>query len=165
MFLIFGDFSFFVLSQAEFYSEEVEVKRGYIQGGTDSPIIFDLIIDAVLWTWEKGERKSEASFYVDNGLIENQNHKELQEDLNDIIELFERVGLKTNKVKTKYMVIRGAVASRDLRKEKYNLIERRGRRTGLGVSGDKQKIKRSERVQFLVCKQYLAQGSIMRHME
>ena len=156
---------FFVLRRAGFYSEEVEVRRGCTQGDTNSPIIFNLIIDAVLRTWRGKGRKSTASFYADDGLIENQRPGELQGDLNDIIELFERVGLETNEIKTKYMVIRGAAASRALSKDKYDRIKRRGRRIGMGISEEKQKIKRSERIQCRVCKKYLARGSIARHME
>ena len=46
------DNQFFMLCQADLYSEPVGVKRGCTQGDTDSPIIFNLIIDAVICTWK-----------------------------------------------------------------------------------------------------------------
>ena len=50
------DNQFFMLRQAGFYSEPVNVERGCTQGDIDSPIIFNLIIDAVIRTWKKKER-------------------------------------------------------------------------------------------------------------
>ena len=38
----------FFLRQSGFYSEEIVVERGCTQGDTDSPIIFNIIVDAVL---------------------------------------------------------------------------------------------------------------------
>ena len=38
----------FVLCQAGFYSDPLQVERGCTQGDTDSPIIFNIIVDSVL---------------------------------------------------------------------------------------------------------------------
>ena len=38
----------FYLRQSGFYSDGISVDRGCTQGDTDSPIIFNLIVDAVL---------------------------------------------------------------------------------------------------------------------
>ena len=38
----------FILRQASFYSEPIKVQRGCTQGDVDSPIIFNVIIDAVI---------------------------------------------------------------------------------------------------------------------
>ena len=43
----------YFLRQGSFYSEEVIVKRGCTQGDIDSPIIFNVIVDAVLRQWTK----------------------------------------------------------------------------------------------------------------
>jgi DNA replication initiation complex subunit (GINS family) len=45
----------FVLRQSGFYSDPLDVDRGCTQGDTDSPIIFNIIIDAVLRRWKKTE--------------------------------------------------------------------------------------------------------------
>ena len=42
----------FVLRQAGFYSEPIKVNRGCTQVDTNSPIIFNLIIDAVIRNWK-----------------------------------------------------------------------------------------------------------------
>ena len=49
------DNQFFMLCQAGFYSEPVDVERGCTQGDIDSPITFNLIIDAVIRTWKGSE--------------------------------------------------------------------------------------------------------------
>ena len=62
----------FVLKQRNFFSEPLEVEKGVTQGDIDSPIIFNLIIDAVLRKIQSEETygKSDLSFYADNGLLE-----------------------------------------------------------------------------------------------
>ena len=113
----------FVLRQGGFYSDPISVERGCTQGDTDSPIIFNLVIDAVLRKWKsvQEERKSRACFYADDGLIENKDAGKLQEHLNILIEYFEMFGLKTNEIKTKYMVLRGEAAPRALIKFAYDV--------------------------------------------
>ena len=53
---------------------------------------------------------SPLAFYADDGRIENEDPRKLQNDISIICDLFERVGLKTNIKKTKFMVIRGPSA-------------------------------------------------------
>ena len=95
----------FLLRQQGVYSVPLDVERGCTQGDTDSPIIFNIIVDAVLRAWKIGTFKNtKALFYADDGLLEHTNAEELQQHLNKIIGLFERVGLRTNETKTKYMI-------------------------------------------------------------
>ena len=96
----------FLLRQAGFYSYPIEVQRGCTQGDTNSPIIFNLIIDAVVQKWKsKTEGKGgRASFYADDGLIENTDPKKLQKGLDEMIGLFEQFGLQTNEKKFKVMI-------------------------------------------------------------
>ena len=65
------DKQIFVLRQASFYSDSIEVDRGCTQGDVDSPIIFNIIIGAVLRAWKASEGfgKSDSCFYADDGLI------------------------------------------------------------------------------------------------
>ena len=95
----------FMLRQAGFYSDTINVERGVTQGDIDSPIIFNIIIDAVLQNVMGSElyNKSITSSYADDGLIEHKNPEALQKDLDIFISLFEKMGLKTNASKTKYV--------------------------------------------------------------
>ena len=97
----------FVLRQAGFYSKPINVERGCTQGDTDSPIIFNIIVDAVLRKWKNRREweESRAYFYADDGLIENNDPDKLQKDLDTIIDLFKEFGLNTNETKTKFMIV------------------------------------------------------------
>ena len=54
-----------------------------------------IFIDEMLRTWKREDwRGSRACFYADNGLIEHRDHRKLQTDIDKMINLFERVGLK-----------------------------------------------------------------------
>ena len=54
----------------------------------DSPIIFNVIVDAVLRTWIKwkGETNSRSCFYADDGLLENHDPDVLQRDLDKVVD-------------------------------------------------------------------------------
>ena len=88
----------FCLRKAGFYSQTFGVYRGCTQGDTDSPIIFNLIIDAVLRRWMRDSmyRESVGSFYADDGLLESTDPLGLQTDLDIILDIFKKVGLKAN---------------------------------------------------------------------
>ena len=64
----------------------------------------------MLRSWKNNKKCTDSFFYADDGLLENNNPEELQNDLNIIIKLFEKLGLKTNKDKTKCMIIIGTPA-------------------------------------------------------
>ena len=140
------------------YSKPINVEKGCTQGDVDSPIIFNIIIDAVLRSWKAEEtyRGSEALFYVDDGLIENNNNIKVQHDLDILIGLFEKMGLKTNEKKTKYMIFRGPAPSKRLSKEAY---ERHC--TGNGLSYLER---RKKRVECSICGKEMQMGSLQRHM-
>ena len=112
----------FILRQAIFYSEEIDVERGVTQGDIDSPIIFNILVDAVVRKFREDptNKGSPSVFYADDGRIENEDPRKLQDDMNILCDLFERVGLKTNIKKTKFMVIRGPSAPRALEEGVYN---------------------------------------------
>ena len=81
----------FYLKQAGFYSEGIGVKQDVTQGDIDSPILFNIIIDAVLRAWRKAsETTTQTTFYVDDGILYNRDHIKLQRDLDTIIELFQK---------------------------------------------------------------------------
>jgi len=146
----------FVLRQKGFYSEEIEVERGCTQGDIDSPIIFNLVADAVIRAAKQTEGFGETRmcFYADDGLIENQEPKILQKDLDVIINLFERVGLKTNEIKTKLMVVRGTQAPTARSQGTYNEM----------VRGKKGPDWRKEKSACPKCGKVMLNVSLKRHM-
>ena len=148
----------FYLRQSGFYSEGINVNRGCTQGDTDSPIIFNLIVDAVLRTWKTRPdyRNSITSFYADDGLIENEDPQALQEDLNTIVTLFQRIGLKTNDRKTKYMIAGGTPITKAIPQEKYIRLMRTRKNT-IGREQLKEKCE--------ICGKVMLRRSISRHMK
>ena len=154
----------FILRQAGFYSEKINVERGCTQGDIDSPIIFNILIDAVLRKFFEDplNRESESKFYADDGLIENENPKSLQKDIDILCNLFERVGLKTNTKKTKFMIIRGPSAPTALSEEAYNRMCKKRKRE---ETSTKYGIWRRQRTKCNICNESLQKGSLQRHME
>ena len=106
----------YLLRQAQFYSESFDVFRGCMPGDTDSPVIFNVVIDAIIRTWKTQQeyQGSDTCFYVDDGIIQNMDPKLLQKDLDEMLVLFKEMGLHPSATKTKFMVFRGAPAPRAL---------------------------------------------------
>ena len=87
------------------------------QGGPFSPRIFNVMVDAVVREWMrimlgpeaaasgygKELRRLMAIFYADDALLASRDPELLQESLDVMVGLFERVGLRTNTKKTKVM--------------------------------------------------------------
>ena len=155
----------FVLRQAGFYSKPINVERGCTQGDTDSPIIFNIIVDAVLRKWKNRRdwEESRAYFYADDGLIENNDPDKLQKDLDAIIDLFKEFGLNTNETKTKFMIVRGAKAPKAQSQDMYNRLQRqrRGEERREKSFSEQQK----ERVICNICGKEMGKASLKRHFK
>ena len=159
------DNQLFLLRQASFYSKPIEVRRGCTQGDVDSPIIFNVIIDAVLRAWKKREgfQNSKACFYADDGLLEHNDAILLQQDLDKIIDLFSKIGLQPNAQKTKFMIFRGPPAPRALTREQYKNIHKRRKQSAIGRVKSQQW--RSHQVTCPECGKNLSQGYLSRHLQ
>ena len=147
----------FHLRQSGFYSDGIEIERGCTQGDTDSPVIFNLIVDAVLRTWKNlpSFKGSLASFYADDGLIENKNSEDLQLDLDELVKLFMTIGLKTNGKKTKLMIAGGVPATKAMSSEQYRKMIGT-RRTRGGKTREKETCR--------ICGKTMLRQSMSRHM-
>ena len=124
----------YLLRQAQFYSKSFEVFKGCMPGDTDSPVIFNVVIDAVIRAWKEceGFQQSDTCFYVDDGIIQHTDPTLLQRDLDSMLTIFKEMGLHPNATKTKFMVFRGAPAPKALSKVNYNKI-RRSKTIRLGI--------------------------------
>ena len=83
-----------------------------------SPRIFNIMVDAIVQEWlcqifgdevaASGIgveiRSFLAAFFADDGLVQSRDPVFLQHSFDILIDLFERVGLRTNTTKTKVMV-------------------------------------------------------------
>ena len=115
------------------------------------------------WKEEGRYKKSRACFYVDDGLVENNNQGELQEDINRMIELFERMGLHANEQKTKFMIVRGASAPRALEKGAYDRRWRREKVKKRWGEGKYESWRRRE-AECRICGKTITNGAMKRHL-
>ena len=148
----------FMLRQSGFFSEPFPVDRGVTQGDVDSPIIFNLIIDAVLRRLH-GESEfggTECGFYADDGLLEHGEPKRLQRDLDRLVDLFAHFGLKANRGKTKYMVIRGPPVPQSQSVATYERVRRGG--------GPRRRLERAK-ITCERCGARMQRESLQRHLD
>ena len=98
---------------ARYYGRVFKAKHGVTQDGPLSPTIFNLMVDAVVRAWLMEVEGSMdfadvhrllAVFYTDDGLIVARNPAHLQWAFDSFCSNFDRVGMKTNNLKTKAMV-------------------------------------------------------------
>jgi hypothetical protein len=99
-----------VARQQNFYGNAFPSNRGTTQGDIISPTIFNIVTDAIVRTWfQQLELEGiadviRATFYADDGHIYSTNATALQRATDILVDLFTRMGLKTNAMKTKAMI-------------------------------------------------------------
>ena len=124
----------------------------------DSLVIFNLIVDVVLRKVQEEENfgLSEMCFYADDRLLEHTDPVALQRDVDRVVVLFSKFGLRANKDKTKFMVVRGAQISMAQDAQTYNRV-----RMG-GISRNQW------RKEMVTCSRFgvdVTRGSMRRHLE
>lgn len=113
----FWDCQQVVAKQGGCYGEAFKPTRGTTQGDVISPTLFNIEVDAILRCWfldlglPDSTQKSlkpvvqdfHVLFYVDDGYVGSSISPQLQTAFDKLIQLFDRVGLRTNPNKTKAM--------------------------------------------------------------
>ena len=109
------------------YGEPFKAERGVTQGGPVSPKVFNIMVDAIVREWIRELIGDEAAsdglndairlllaiFYADDGYIASRSKQQLQIAIDLLVDLFERVGLRTNTSKTKGMTcVNGRIRTR-----------------------------------------------------
>jgi hypothetical protein len=126
-----------------YYGTAFKAGRGVTQGGPLSARLFNLLTDAVVREWIRILREGGAFeehellefmnsffaiFYVDDAYLASRDAGFLQHALDILIDLFERVGLKTNTSKTQAMICTPGRIRTQLPTESYRRM-RQGRVT------------------------------------
>ena len=119
--------------QAGYYGRPFQAYRGVRVGDTISPMIFNVVTDAILRQWQYEFNPSPleevALFYIDDGALTGVDATRLQEGLSIIERGFESFGLVMNASKTKFMTMTGGKHRLALSPDAY-----RHRVTGQGAS-------------------------------
>ena len=160
-----------VAKQSGYHGDPFDATRGVTQGDIISPAIFNIIADAVIryWLTIVSEVASDASdgvghnitaraavFYADDGFVGSPDKKWLQDAFEVLVDLFARVGLKTNTEKTKVMVcLPGAIRT---------YYSEHAYKRKLEGQGDTYRQRKRRRVQCVECGEDLAAGSVTSHM-
>jgi len=145
-----------VTKQSGYYGEPFRAKRGVRQGDILSPMIFNIMVDAVLRAWDfsmPGARG--ALFYADDGLLYGDNGPELQRNLDFISASFASVGLTMNAKKTEAMIMAGSHTNLHYSDEAYERSI-----TGEGLTF-RQKAR--EKVTCKLCGTQVGRGALKLH--
>jgi hypothetical protein len=134
--------------QSGYFGQAFRAHREVRQGDIMSPIIFNIMVDAVVRHWRAtdstGIDLETLLFYADDGLLAGTDAQQVQESLDVITKGFLLVGLKMNATKTEYMTMEGGKQFVRLSKEAY---ERQC--TGRGSKTHQQKV--AEKVTCELC--------------
>ena len=115
------------------YGRRFRAGRGVTQGGPLSPRLFNLVVDAVVREWlrqvlgdeaARGEigleiRRLLTCFYIDDGVLASADATFLQDAFDRLVDLFERVGLRTNTTKTEALTFVPGKIRQHLSEESY----------------------------------------------
>ena len=160
-----------VAKQAGYYGDPFGATRGVTQGDIVSPVIFNIVADAVIRYWLASVTEvpvesidgvgfnvtaRAALFYADDGYLASPDKKWLQDAVEVLVELFSRVGLRTNTEKTKAMIcLPGAIRTY------YSEAAYKRKLEGHGETYSQRKRRRIDCVE---CGRDLAVGSVTSHM-
>ena len=151
------------------YGRRFKAGRGVTQGGPLSPRLFNLMVDAVVREWLRqvlgeevasGElgleiRRLLTCFYVDDGVLASTDPTFLQDAFDRLVDLFERVGSRTNTTKTEAMTFLPGKIRTCLSEQSYTQ-----RMEGLGSNRRAE----TRRTSCYKCGKELAVGSLPRHL-
>ena len=97
--------------QAGYYDRPFKASRGVRQGDILSPLIFNIMVDAVVRNWRSAflqrDTDETAIFYANDGLISSTSASAVQESMDFLTRDFLFLGLRMNPRKTQFMVMTG----------------------------------------------------------
>ena len=119
--------------QAGYYGKAFRARRGVRTGDIVSPLIFNIMVDAVVRQWRHTNNPDDiedlALFYADDGMISGGDPATVQRTVDQLTAGFASVGLKMNAIKTEYLTMTGGKRIVRLSQRAYNRM-----RSGEGLT-------------------------------
>ena len=148
-----------VTKQAGFYGKPFWATRGVRQRNILSPMIFNIVVDAIIRFWRHENTNEDDSlktqFNADDGTISDNCAKEVQQALDIFTDGFPRMGLKMNSKKMVAIVITGGKVVVNISDEVY------ARKQGNG--GLTSKERRAQKVDCRVCEAKVSSAGLNQH--
>ena len=147
--------------QAGYYGKAFKARRGVRQGDIVSPLIFNIMVDAVVRHWRHLHQpdgiEDMALFYADDGLISGGNPDTVQQTIDRMTVDFKSIGLKMNAAKTEYVTMTGGKRIVRLSARAYNRMQ-----SGVGLT---QRQRALEKVLCHACGAEVSKQYLKRHLQ
>jgi Reverse transcriptase (RNA-dependent DNA polymerase) len=144
--------------QAGFYGPAIKSDRGVTQGDPLSPILFNIIINAVVRATKQQTLHLDGNiiFYADDGLIASNSLENIQQYLDILNYYLAQLGLNANANKTKILVGRPAIYNHCISSPVFNRC--------FGGNEPSYTEYQQQLVDCIICRQQLQRASLPRHM-
>jgi Reverse transcriptase (RNA-dependent DNA polymerase) len=145
--------------QSGYHGRPIRAERGVTQGDIISPIIFNIVVDAVVRHWQTTTYADSVHsiFYADDGWLASTSAERLQSSIACLTDLFRRVGPNMNAVKTKAFISNNGVAVTRLSTPAFSRKQR-------GGSGDTYSARKRRRVTCEQCGTTMQDRSLAKHL-
>lgn len=145
--------------QSGYFGKPFRAHRGVRQGDIMSPLIFNIMVDAVVRHWrhlkQQQNTKESAVFYADDGLLTGTDAALVQDSMDIITKGFSSLGLKMNAAKTEFLVLKGGRSTVRLTSAAYARI--------ITGHGQTHRQKSLEKVQCLKCGSVVNRQGLSKH--
>ena len=147
--------------QSGYYGRPLKARRGVRQGDIISPLIFNIMVDAVVRHW-RTQRNCDGSeetsvFYADDGMQAGADADAIEHSVGALTQGFASIGLRMNALKTKFLVMEGGGGIVNISREAYERMQ-----TG---EGQLFKERAKEKILCNLCGKELQLCSIPRHQQ
>jgi len=152
-----------VPKQGKYYAEPFSASRGVRQGDIISPMIFNVVVDAVIRETEyqfcEGDesrlQKVEELFYADDGALAGEDPLEIQRLLDIYTMNFAQMGLRMNAEKTEAMIMKGGELKVEVSREGYEKL--------IGGGGESYRDRIRKKVKCDLCGKEVNCQNLKRH--
>jgi hypothetical protein len=144
--------------QLGYFGKPFRAHRGVRQGDIISPLIFNIMVDAVVRHWrhlKQDPTDESVVFYADDGLLTGTDAVLAQDSIDILTKGFASLGLKMNATKTEFLVMKGGHSTVQIAPAAYARIV-----TGDGLTHRQRSL---EKVQCIKCGSVVNRQGLPKH--